>query len=322
MHRRPRFLLPLALLVAVLAAAPAAFAGAERANVVYWSTDFDSGIPPEFSAPGAAPEGIQGWAGLGPPGNQFGGLFLRYSALPLYDTKLVLRNLPAHTHVSVGFLLALIDSWDGAELYRVSVDGQMLFNHWFQLATGDTSDYPPPPGALLSAGTNLGFTNSGYHYRDRAYDLSVEPAFQNIPHTADSLVVNWYLGAVSGSAASQWQAGADESWAIDNVRVTLHGTTGADGATPPARLALASAGVNPSRDGRLRLRFALPGAGAARLEVFDVGGRRVAAREVGALGAGSHVATFGDDAPLPPGLYLARLTRGSASSSARVVVTR
>ncbi len=88
------------------------------------------------------------------------------------------------------------------------------------------------------------------------------------------------------------------------------------------RASLASAGVNPSRDGRLRLRFALPGAGAARLEVFDVGGRRVAAREVGALGAGSHVATFGDDAPLPPGLYLARLTRGSASSSARVVVTR
>ena len=63
---------------------------------------------------------------------------------------MVLRNLPAHTRVSLGFLLAVIDSWDGAELLRVSVDGQEQFSHWFRLALGDTSSYVAPPGGLLS----------------------------------------------------------------------------------------------------------------------------------------------------------------------------
>mgnify|MGYP001078130024 CR=1 FL=1 len=46
MHPRPRFTLPPALLAAVLAA-HAAFAGSDRASAVHWSTDFESGVPPE-----------------------------------------------------------------------------------------------------------------------------------------------------------------------------------------------------------------------------------------------------------------------------------
>lgn len=323
MSRRPRFArLAMLLAAALLAAAPAAFAGADRADALHWSTDFEAGIPPEITAPGSAPEGVQGWAGLGAPGNQFGGLFLRYNQQQLHDTRLVLRNLPAHTHVSVGFLLAIIDSWDGVELMQVLVDGDLRFSHWFQIATGDTCSYTPDPGALLSSGRELGFTLGSYFARDRAYDLGADSAFRQIPHTADSLVVVWRLNAVPGGGANYWQGGGDESWAIDNVRVTLHSATDAGGAAPPARLALAAAGANPSRDGRPRLRFALPGEGPARLELFDVTGRRVAGREVGAYGAGSHVVSLGDDAPLAPGLYLARLARGNESSTARVVVTR
>ena len=89
---------------------------------------------------------------------------------------------------SVKFLLGLIDSWDGTELMQISVDGVMKFNHWFQLATGDTTDYfPAPPGAILRMGSNLGFSAGSYYGRDRAYDLGVEPAFLDIPHTADSV---------------------------------------------------------------------------------------------------------------------------------------
>ncbi len=323
MSRRPCFARIATLLAAaLLAAAPAALAGAQRADALHWSTDFESGVPPEITAPGSALEGVQGWAGLGAPGNQFGGQFMRYHQQQLHDTRLVLRNLPAHTHVSVGFLLAIIDSWDGVELMQVLVDGDLRFSHWFQIATGDTCSYMPAPGALLSSGTNLGFTSGYYYGRDRAYDLGADPAFQQIPHTADSLVVVWRLNAVPGGGANYWQGGGDESWAIDNVRVTLHTATDAGGAAPPARLALAAAGANPSRDGRPRLRYALPGGGAARLELFDVTGRRIAGREVGALGAGWHVATFGEDAPLAPGLYLARLSRGGESSTARVVIAR
>jgi hypothetical protein len=200
----------------------ALFAGAAGAQTVFY-TDFESGLPAEMSAPGAVIEGVQGYAGLGPLGNKFTGNFLRYTSVPLFDTQLTLTGLPAHTHVSLGFLLGLIDSWDGTELFQVTVDGNLLFNHWFQLATGDASSYAAPPGGLLSSGVNLGFSNGGYWYRDRAYNMAVEPAFIMIPHTASTLTVVWKLSAVSGPAAQQWQGGTDESWAIDNVHVSVSG---------------------------------------------------------------------------------------------------
>lgn len=315
--------LPVAAVLALsLACAGPAHSEPARTAAVHWSSDFDSGLPPEMTAPGSQLEGVQGWAGLGPAGQAFGGTFLRYTSVPLYDTRLVLRNLPAHTNVSVSFLLALIDSWDGTELFQVSVDGATLFSHWFQLATGDTSSYIAPPGGMLSRGHNLGFTDGSYYYRDRAYDMGVEPAFQNIPHTADSLVVIWRLGAVSGPAATQWQGGSDESWAIDNVSVSLSGTLDAPPLGAPGALALAGAQPNPSRDGRLRARFVLPSNAPARLELFDVTGRRLAAREVGSLGAGSHTCDFGEEVRCSPGLYLLRLSQAGVARTARAAVTR
>lgn len=311
---------PVALLV-VLASLLALGAPAPRAATLHWSSDFESGLPPELTAPGSALESVQGWSGLGAPGNTFGGVFLRYDQQALYDTRLVLRNLPAHTHVSLGFLLAIIDSWDGVELMQVTVDGQLLFSHWFQIATGDTSSYIAPPGALLSRGTNLGYTSGSYYGRDRAYDLGADPAFQQIPHTADSLVVVWKLNAVPGGGANYWQGGGDESWGIDNVRVWLSNTADTPSLQGPHALALAGAQPNPSRDGRLRVRLALPAAGAARLEAFDLAGRRVAARDVGALGAGTHLVDLGGGARFAPGVYLLRLARGGVTRTSRAVVT-
>jgi hypothetical protein len=200
----------------------ALLAGAAGAQTVFY-TDFESGLPPEMTAPGSVIEGVQGYAGLGSAGNQFSGSFLRYTSVPLFDTELTLTGLPSHTHVSIGFLLGVIDSWDGTELFQVTVDGNLLFDHWFQLATGDASSYAAPAGGLLSSGVNLGFSNGSYYYRDRAYDLSIEPAFILIPHTSSTLTVVWKMSAVSGPAAQQWQGGADESWAIENVRVELVG---------------------------------------------------------------------------------------------------
>ena len=46
--------------------------------------------------------------------------------------------------------------------------------------------------------------------------------------------------------------------------------------------------------------FTLPSAESARLELIDVAGRRVASRDVGALGAGQHAVN------LTPGRQLAR----------------
>src|SRR5207247_349348 len=58
---------------------------------------------------------------------------------------------------------------------------------------------------------------------------------------------------------------------------------------PPARLALAGTRPNPSRDGRFMVELSLASHQDARLEVVDVSGRRLVARDVSALGPGAHV---------------------------------
>ena len=65
-------------------------------GAVIFSTDFESGLPDEFTSPGATLEPVQGFAGLGTPGNQFEGSFLRYADSELFDTELTLTDLP-HT---------------------------------------------------------------------------------------------------------------------------------------------------------------------------------------------------------------------------------
>ena len=211
--RRPVMLRPLVLGLLLCAAT--------AHGAVVFSTDFEAGLPDEFTSPGATIEPVQGFAGLGTPGNQFAGSFLRYADGDLFDTALTLTDLPPHDTLTLGFLLAVIDSWDGTELLEVTVDDMVVFSHSFELATADTSSYVPPEGGLLSSGTDLGFSAGTFYQHDRAYDLSVEPAFTDIPHSADSVTIAWRVRAVPGGAASFWQGGADESWAIDDVTVEV-----------------------------------------------------------------------------------------------------
>jgi hypothetical protein len=207
---------------------------------------------------------------------------------------------------------------------QISVDGVLKFNHWFQLATGDTTDYfPAPPGAILHMGSNLGWNGGGYFFRDRAYDLGVEPAFLDIPHTADSVRVVWGIGAISGPAANQWQGGIDESWGIDAIRVEVNPL--AVGVEPGpgdagAALALAPPHPNPARAGAIRLRYTLATDAPAALELFDVAGRRVTSRDLGAPGKGDHEVSL-DTRALAPGLYLVRLTQtGLAEARVKRVI--
>ncbi len=295
---------------------------AKAQTTTVFSADFESGLPPEFSAPGSVIEGVQGYSGLGPSGNQFSGNFLRYTQTTLYDTRLSLQNLPVHDHINLRFLLAVIDSWDGTELMQVWVDGELRFSHWFQLATGDTSSYVAPPGGLLSSGVNLGFSNGTYYYRDRAYDMSVEPAALAIPHTADSVNVVWRISAVSGPAAAQWQGGGDESWAIDRVAVdVINSLVGVPSASMPATLSLDAPWPNPARDGRFKVAFTLPSEAVATLELFDVAGRRLLTREVGSLGAGRHAIDLAWRGQQPaPGVYFLRLAQGEHTAVRRTVV--
>jgi hypothetical protein len=90
------------------------------------------------------------------------------------------------------------------------------------------------------------------------------------------------------------------------------------GDVPRLELALHGVSPNPSR-GTLNVEFSLADAQPAWLEVLDVTGRRVAAREVGTLGPGRH--RFDLRGGLRPGIYLVRLAQGSRARVTKAVVT-
>ena len=86
-------------------------------------------------------------------------------------------------------------------------------------------------------------------------------------------------------------------------------------------LSLAPPAPNPVTS-RLALAFSLPSGSPARLEVLDVTGRVIAARDAGALGAGQHTVTFAEASRWAPGVYLIRLTQGEHEATARACIMR
>lgn len=87
------------------------------------------------------------------------------------------------------------------------------------------------------------------------------------------------------------------------------------------RFALYGARPHPV-SGDFRLWFRLPDASPACVEIFDVRGRRCWRSNVGALGPGLHSLAITGRDTWRPGVYFARLMRGSESRSARLVVIR
>jgi hypothetical protein len=91
----------------------------------------------------------------------------------------------------------------------------------------------------------------------------------------------------------------------------------------PASLAFGIEGIRPNPAGReLSVAFALANASAARLELLDVAGRRVLAREVGSMGPGQHVLRLDEVRRLPAGIYTVRLIQGSRAVLARAAIVR
>lgn len=77
---------------------------------------------------------------------------------------------------------------------------------------------------------------------------------------------------------------------------------------------------NPGR-GPIMVDFSLPDHAPARLELFDVAGRRVATRAVESLGPGSHSVALGSG-DLPPAVYLVRIVRGDNTLVGTVSIVR
>ncbi len=155
---------------------------------------------------------------------------------------------------------------------------------YYRIYRGESVEFVPDAGHLIATRSDTGYVDAGPP--GRTYKLSAVD--------------------VNGNEGGYAVASTDEPLDVA-------------GATPVA-LALEPPHPNPAVGGRLSVWFALPGGAPARLELLDVSGRRVAAREVGGLGAGRHAVELGAGRALAPGLYLIRLTQGPAVRVARVAL--
>ena len=127
------------------------------------------------------------------------------------------------------------------------------------------------------------------------------------------------------AAGNAFMAWSDARSGIPNVYATKIAAGQTPAAVPPstpARLALAGASPNPTFGPGLTVRFTLATAERATLEVLDVGGRRVARREIGPLGPGSHVLELQESAVLPAGVYIVRLVQSGQVVTARASLIR
>jgi hypothetical protein len=98
-------------------------------------------------------------------------------------------------------------------------------------------------------------------------------------------------------------------------RVSLNPGAPSQPAPSPAVLSLS---IAPSRTDLVRVQ--LPDASSASLELFDLAGRKLWARDVGNLGPGAHDVPLLDTARLPSGVYMARLHDGAQVSSVRFAI--
>ena len=183
------------------------------------STDFEGALPPSIDVGDCAGTPSQGYAPLGLAGNQFGATFLRCQT----GNAIVINvtNLPTHTKLSLGFLFAAIDSLDGTgsfpagDFVKITLDGTEIFRESFANAElTQIQSYIAPPGGELARHVDLGFSGPGGNYTDSAYDMNVDGRFQNLPHTGSTATIMFTLEGAGVQSLD------DESWAIDNLRIT------------------------------------------------------------------------------------------------------
>jgi hypothetical protein len=207
---------------ALFALTLASLATVAKADTTVFSTNFDSVIPTEIT-PGAnaALAGVQGYAGLGPAGNQFGGSFLRSATANV--VTLTLTGLPAHTAINLDFLFAAIDSLDGTgtfpqgDFFKVTLDGTQMFRESFANATTSQiqSYSPSSSGLVLARMTNLGFSGPNGYFTDSAYNLGADTQFGTWAHTASTATFTFQIEGPGIQPLS------DESWAMDNLSVSI-----------------------------------------------------------------------------------------------------
>ncbi len=183
------------------------------AGPVIYTSDFEGPVELEWS---------HNSTDITPSGRRFLGQFNTDAV------QLTLLCLPLHTTVSISFDLYLIRSWDGNQEifsgsgaligpdiwdFRIAGDPASLhttFTHWsnYRQAYPDTF-----PGGENPACSGADENNTlGYYFFDDPMDSVYQLSF-TLPHTSETLVLEF--------SASGLQDITDESWGLDNIRVTV-----------------------------------------------------------------------------------------------------
>lgn len=164
-----------------------------------------------------------------------------YSALAGFDSQFArgdwvtaqLWGMPAHTSVSIDFLLAVIDSWDGLsggaaagpDVFEVKVDGVTVFSAGYDIL--NAGDQSAVLGTQLAYDVQLGFGV----WNDAAYDMASVAALHGIAHSAANMTVQFLFANSQGLS--------DESFAIENLRISVP----SNGVPEPSILALFAVGL-------------------------------------------------------------------------------
>jgi hypothetical protein len=151
-------------------------------------------------------------------------------------------------------------------------------------------------------------------YRGNTPNFSLDAA-----HRIGAPTTQEFVDAGS-NGAHYYQVAATDTHGNEGPASVLAPAANVDVGSAVVEFALRGASPNPARPSRVAIAFALPNGAKARLEMFDAGGRRVAAREVGGLGAGSHVVNLAEGRVLRAGLYAVRLTQGDRSRTIKATV--
>ena len=172
--------------------------------------------------------------------------------------------------------------------------------------------------------------NAGVDSVDVDYSLSGPGGpWQAVAHgVANTGTYAWTVPGVASDSArvrvTAWDAAHNAGQAASDSSFRIVDPTAGVWGSGPAVLALARPQPNPSRGGTL-LRFSLPAAGHARLEVVDVSGRRLGSSE-GEYAAGAQSWRWDgrnpDGGELGAGLYFVRLATAWGTRTERLVRLR
>jgi hypothetical protein len=240
--------------------------------------------------------------------------FERSNGLPV--GRFVGRVVTFPTNSSMAWALMTGLSASGQKIYKTTDRGQTWTNVSGNLPNVPLSDMVPHPSDpnRLYLGTHFGCyrtTNGGVTWQrwnngmPEAVDVQEMASIDRIAQTGEFFVIAGTFGR------SMWKR---EVSGTDANGVAEHPAAG------PPRLALLPNLPNPFH-ARTSIEFSLPTTEHAHLEVYDVGGRRVATLVDDRLAAGVHQVEF-DASRLASGVYFCRLAAGGSLSTRAITLIR